>query len=91
MRQPGNDTSLLLGPVDVRAWPEANTYTSRDRDAAFAEFEQRRAVLIGELEALEPERLARVGVRADGSEISVLGHVSPPVAFTGLNPLLRLP
>lgn len=65
----------VLEPIDVGAWPEAHAYTSRDGDAAIAEFEQHRAMLIAELEALEPERLAKVGVRADGSEISALGVV----------------
>jgi hypothetical protein len=65
----------VLEPVDVGLWPEAHAYASRDGDAAIAEFEQARAALIRELRALSPELITRVGIRADGSEVSVLGVI----------------
>lgn len=64
-----------LEPVDVVAWLEDRGYESRDGDQAIAEFEQERANLLSELRALKPEQLARVGIRADGSEISVLAII----------------
>lgn len=64
-----------LEPVDVGAWPAARAYASREGDAAIAEFERQRAMLLSELEALNAEQLARVGVRVDGSEMSVLGVI----------------
>jgi hypothetical protein len=61
-----------LEPVDVGAWPQARGYESREGDQAIAEFEHERAKLLSELQALSFEQLSRVGVRADGSEVSVL-------------------
>ncbi|HEX5684599.1 MAG TPA: DinB family protein [Ideonella sp.] len=61
-----------LKPVDVDAWPRDRGYESRSGDQAIAEFESGRARLLSELKGLSPEQLARVGVRADGSEVSVL-------------------
>lgn len=61
-----------LEPVDVVAWLEDRGYESRDGDLAIAEFEHERASLLSELKALTPQQLARVGIRADGSEVSVL-------------------
>jgi hypothetical protein len=61
-----------LEPVDVNAWPQDRGYESRSGDQAIAEFETGRANLLAELKGLSPEQLARVGIRADGSEVSVL-------------------
>ncbi|WP_374563171.1 DinB family protein [Ideonella sp.] len=61
-----------LEPVDVVAWLEARGYESREGDQAIAEFEHERASLLSELRALTPAQLARVGIRADGTEVSVL-------------------
>lgn len=65
----------LLEPIDVGAWPEARRYALREGDAAIAAFETQRAGLIDELKALAPADLQRVGVRADQSEVSVLGII----------------
>lgn len=70
----------LLEPVDVGLWPEARAYESRDGDVAISEFEQQRAQLIAHLRTLVPEALMRVGIRADGSEISVLGVIEQLVS-----------
>jgi hypothetical protein len=64
-----------LEPVDVGLWPEARAYASREGDAAIAEFEQERAALIRELSALDSQSLTRVGIRADGAELSVFGVI----------------
>lgn len=64
-----------LEPVDVVAWLEDRAYESRDGDTAIAEFEQERGRLLSELRALTPDQLARTGIRADGSEISVLALI----------------
>jgi hypothetical protein len=64
-----------LEPVDVGAWREDHGYDLRDGDLAIEEFERERAVLIDELKPLGPESLKRVGIRADGCEITVLGVI----------------
>lgn len=64
-----------LEPVDVVAWLEERGYEAREGDAAITEFEQERGRLLSELRVLTPDQLARVGVRADGSEISVLAII----------------
>jgi hypothetical protein len=64
-----------LVPVDVGAWLVDHGYEAREGDAAIEAFERERAALIGELKALGPEQLSRVGLRADGSEITVLGVI----------------
>ena len=64
-----------LEPVDDGAWREDHGYDLRQGDDAIAEFERERAALIDQLKALGPESLARVGIRADGSEITVLGVI----------------
>ena len=64
-----------LEPVDVVAWREEHRYDEREGDPAIAEFERERAALIEELKALAPESLTRVGIRADGSEITVLAVI----------------
>ena len=63
----------LLEPVDVGAWYAERSYRERSGDQAIAEFASLRAELIAELEPLEEHALARVGIRADGSEVNVLG------------------
>jgi hypothetical protein len=65
----------LLEPVDVGAWREARGYDSRAGDQAIAEFEVERAKLMNDLKSLGPAQLKRVGVRADGFEVSVLSVI----------------
>ena len=60
-----------LPPVDVGAWYADRRYRERPGLQAVSEFARLRANLINELKPLEERALARVGVRADGSEISV--------------------
>jgi hypothetical protein len=64
-----------LEPVEVGTWPQARGYESRDGDQAIAEFERERARLLSELGPLTAEQLAKVGARADGSEVSVLAVI----------------
>ena len=64
-----------LVPVDVGAWPAARGYDDRNGDDAITAFETERAQLIASLQSLSTEQIQRVGVRADQSEISVLGVV----------------
>ncbi len=64
-----------LEPVDVDIWPATRAYALREGDAAIAEFELARARLVASLQWLNPDALARVGIRADGSEMSVLGVI----------------
>ena len=61
----------VLEPVEVGRWPQAHAYADRDGDAAIAAFERVRAQLLGELQALTTDQLARVGLRVDGTEVSV--------------------
>lgn len=68
------DRPKLL-PVDVGAWPSARGYDERDGNEAIALFEAERTQLIDVLKALAPEQIQRVGVRADQTEISILGVV----------------
>lgn len=67
---PRSGRSWSLSTSD--AWPRDRGYESRSGDQAIAEFETGRAKLLAELKGLSPEQLARVGIRADGSEVSVL-------------------
>ncbi len=60
-----------LPPVDVGAWYADRRYRERPGLQAVSEFARLRANLIDELKPLDERALARVGVRADGSEISV--------------------
>jgi hypothetical protein len=62
----------LLEPVEVGRWPQAHAYASRDGDAAISEFERVRAQLLSDLQALTSDQWVRVGLRTDGSEVSVL-------------------
>jgi hypothetical protein len=64
-----------LEPVEVGAWPEARAYLSRTGDVAIEEFVELRAGLLRELQDLDQVALSRVGTRADGSEINVLGLI----------------
>jgi len=66
-----------LDPVDVGVWPEERNYRNRNRngDLAISEFVELRAGLVRELREVDQEALARTGVRADGSEINVLGLI----------------
>ena len=65
----------LLEPVDVGAWYAERRYRERSGDQAITEFAELRAELIAKLQTLDETALARVGVRVDGSEVSVLGLV----------------
>jgi hypothetical protein len=64
-----------LEPVDVSVWPESRNYIKRNGGLALAEFVELRAGLVKELREVSQDALARVGVRADGSEINVLGLI----------------
>jgi hypothetical protein len=64
-----------LDPVDVSVWPESRNYFVRNGDDAIAEFVKLRAGLISELQETDQQALSRVGLRADGSEINVLGLI----------------
>lgn len=64
-----------LEPVDVGAWYSQRNYRCRSGDQAIEEFARLRLALIAELSHLEEQELSRVGVRADGSEINVLGII----------------
>jgi len=64
-----------LDPVNVGVWPESRNYRSRKGDLAISEFVELRAGLVRELREVNQEALARTGVRADGSEINVLGLI----------------
>lgn len=64
-----------LSPVDVGAWYADRCYRDRPAQQAIAEFTKLRLDLIEELKSLEESDLARVGVRADQSEISVQGLI----------------
>jgi hypothetical protein len=65
----------VLEPVDVGAWYGDRRYQERAGNPAITEFSELRGGLIAELEALDEHALARVGIRADGSEIDVLGII----------------
>lgn len=64
-----------LDPVDVDPWPESRNYLKRDGDLAIAEFSELRSSLVSELRKVDQETLARTGIRADSSEINVLGLI----------------
>jgi hypothetical protein len=64
-----------LEPVNVAAWPETRAYSSRTGDAAIQEFTELRAGLLRDLQNVGQVALSRVGVRADGTEINVLGLI----------------
>lgn len=65
----------LLAPVDVSVWPAERDYRSREAAPVIEDFAHQRGRLIDELRELPHTELARVGRRADGSEINVLGVV----------------
>jgi hypothetical protein len=60
-------------PMDVSGWPMERGYHERDADQAIAEFTALRSRLVETLRQAEPASLARMAVRADGSEIDVYG------------------
>jgi hypothetical protein len=64
-----------LEPVDVGAWYVDRRYRERSGQQAISEFAKLRGDLIKELKTLDECDLARVGVRADGSEIAVQGLI----------------
>lgn len=70
-----NEPRPRLELMDVGVWPEVRAYMARNGNLAVHEFAQLRALLVAELEPLGPEELRRVGVRADGTEINVLGLI----------------
>lgn len=65
----------VLEPVDVGAWYGERRYKERPGGQAIAEFGKLRAELIADLQGLGECALARVGIRADGSEVNVLSLV----------------
>ena len=75
IRQVLREERPRLEPVDVGAWYGERRYRERPGAQAIAEFAALRAGLVAELAALDDGELARVGVRADGREIDVLGLV----------------
>jgi len=70
-----NEERPSLEPVDVGAWPGARRYCDRDGDQAITEFESERITLLAKLRVLSSDQLGRVGVRADGTECSLLDVV----------------
>ena len=64
-----------LVPVDVGAWYVDRRYRERSGRQATSEFAKLRVDLVEEPKTLDECDLARVGVRADGSEISVQGLI----------------
>ena len=70
-----HETRPCLDPVDVGAWPQSRHYLSRHGDLAISQFTELRAGLVSELRDVDQAALARVGCRADGSEINVLGLI----------------
>jgi len=64
-----------LAPVDVGAWYGDRRYRERSGQQAISEFAKLRTDLVNELKTLEECALERVGVRADGSEITVQGLI----------------
>ena len=64
-----------LEPVDVGAWYGDRRYREKSGAQALAEFAQLRADLIADLRPLEERDFARTGIRADGSDITLLGLV----------------
>ena len=64
-----------LEPVDVGAWYGDRRYREKPAAQAVTEFAALRTGLIAELQTLDERELARTGLRADGSEISVLGLI----------------
>ncbi len=64
-----------LAPVDVGAWYVERRYRERSGHQAISEFATLRLALIEELKTLPACDLARVGLRADGREISVQGLI----------------
>jgi hypothetical protein len=69
-----------LEPVDVGAWYGDRRYREKPAAQAMAEFASLRAGLVAELGALDEGSLARIGLRADGSEIDVHGIVEQLLA-----------
>ena len=61
--------------MDVGAWYGERRYREKPGAQAIAEFARLRADLIAELRQLEERDSARIGVRADGSDITLLGLV----------------
>lgn len=70
-----NEARPHLVPVDVGVWPEQRQYASRSGDVAVSEFADLRADLVKVLRNLGQDDVARVGIRADGSEINVIGLI----------------
>ncbi|MCX9155334.1 DinB family protein [Niveibacterium sp. 24ML] len=68
-----NESLPRLDPVEVGLWPEQRNYLSRGSEQALREFASYRASLIATLRAADTATLARCGVRADGTQINVLG------------------
>lgn len=64
-----------LEPVDVGAWYGDRRYREKSGAQAVAEFATLRAELIADLAGLDERALARSGIRADGSEITVQGLI----------------
>jgi DinB superfamily len=64
-----------LEPVDVDVWVETRSYPLRNGDQAIDEFRAYRVNLIAELAILTSDQLARTGIRADMSEINILGII----------------
>jgi len=65
----------VLEPVDVNAWYGDRRYREKPGAQAVAEFATLRAALIADLAGLDERTLARQGIRADGSEVTVQGLI----------------
>jgi hypothetical protein len=70
------EASPFLEPVNVSVWPQERQYASKNPASVLADFIQIRSELVEELRGLREAELSRVGKRADGTEINVLGVVA---------------
>ena len=65
----------ILEPVDVGEWTATRDYSARDPDKGLADFSASRLQLIAELQSLTSISLTQVGIRADGTEIDIMGII----------------
>ena len=75
IRQVLREDRPRLEPVDVGAWYADRRYREKSGAQAIAEFARLRADLVSDLQPLAERDLARIGIRADGSEITLLALV----------------
>jgi len=75
IRQVLQENQPFIEPVDVGSWSEQRGYLGRNAELAIAEFAAGRSALVAELHQLDEDELSRIGHRADGSSINVLGLI----------------